>query len=188
MDAAGLDGQDFEGIGGVGEAKGVLGMAFVVFVAADDVNDGARRAEAGGPCGNEGELAVGLSLLNEDESVQPIGEGVGAAGADLFEDPAGLADGIGCFEDVLARWGSEFFDGRGDGAESEEVEGKLGGADGVEFDALARRGRGDEARMVSDDGEVEGGDGAWLIGGQGNGGAERNGWGGGGVPAFWWWS
>lgn len=188
MDAAGLDGQDFEGIGGVGEAKGVIGMAFVVFVAADDVNDGAGRAEAGGPCGNEGELAVGLSLLNEDESVQPIGEGVSGAGADLLEGPAGLANGIGGFEDVLAGWGGKLFDGGGDGAESEEVEGKLGGADGMEFDALARWGRGDETGVVSDDSEVEWGDRAWLIGGQGDGGMEWDGWGGGGVPAFWWWS
>ena len=185
MDAEGLDGQDFEGIGGVGEAKGVAGMAFVVLVAAGDVDDGAGWAEAGGHCGNEGELALGLGVLDEDEAFEPIGEGVGVAGADFTESPAGLADGIGGFEDVLPGWGGELFDGGGDGAESEELEGELGGADGVEFDALARWGRSDEAGVVSDDGEVEGGDGAWLIGGQGDGGMEWDGGCGSGVPAFW---
>ncbi len=185
MDAEGLDGQDFEGIGGVGEAKGVTGMSFVVLVAAGNVDDGAGRAEAGWHCWNEGELALGLGMLDEDEAFEPIGEGVGGASADFTESPASLADGISGFEDVLSRWGGEFFDGGGDGAESEELEGKLGGANGVEFDALARWGRGDEAGVVSDDGKVEGGDGARLIGGQGDGGMEWDGGCGSGVPAFW---
>lgn len=58
LDAAGLNGEEFEGVGRVGEAEEIAGMALVELVRTGDVDDGAGRAEAGRGGREEGEMGA----------------------------------------------------------------------------------------------------------------------------------
>ena len=145
LDAAGLEGEDFEGLWAAGEAEEIARAAFVEFVGAVDVEYGGGGSVACGEAGQEGDLMAGGGMLDDDETFDPAGEGVGGRGADFPDGPAGAADGVANAKEVLAGGLGELLNGGVMGDHADEVKGKLGGADAVELEPLAGGGWGDEA-------------------------------------------